>query len=184
MINLFHKVHTRERGAATLIITVILLLVSTLIIIFAANFSRMQERSIDNMVANNQAFAAAEAGLEFGIVYLSQNSVTILANPVSGFIAPYSNASTTDITLANNSKFTVVYTNPIANNYDLVLITSTGVSANNASTRVVSQRVQFGSILVSPSTTPLVVQGNLTLSGDSNITNTANNNTILTGGGR
>lgn len=178
MINSFHNI----RGAAILIMTVILLVVSSLIIIFAANFSVLQGKSINNVAQNNQALAAADAGIEFGIVYLNKNATTILASPVSGFIAPYSDSNTTNVTLANNSKFSVVYTNPVAGNYNLILITSTGVSSSGDSTRVVSQQVQFGSLLVSPSSSPLVTQGNVTLSGNSNITNTHSNSTITSGG--
>lgn len=181
MINLFLNFRYAVSGAATLIMTVILLVVSSLIIIFAANFSMIQEKATNNAMQNNQAFAAAEAGMEFGIAYLNKNATTILASPVSGFIPAYSDSNTTNVTLANNSKFSVVYTNPIANNYNLILITSTGVSQNGGSSRVISQRVQFGSLLVTPGNAPLVTQGTVTLSGNSDVANTYSNTTITSG---
>lgn len=186
MINSFLKVgqciSRRAHGAATLIMTVILIVVSTLIIIFAANFSMMWEKSTSNINENSQAFAAADAGVEFAINYLKKNAATILASPVSGFIAPYSDGSTTNVTFANNSKFSVVYTNPVANNYNLIQIKSTGVSNNSASTRVIYQWVQFGSVILSPGNAPLVTQGNVTMSGNADITNTQYNTNIVSGG--
>jgi len=167
-------------GAATLIITVILLVVATLIIIFAGNYGITQEKATANSVASNDAFAAAEAGLEFGINYLKDNSATVLANPVSGFIN-FSNSSTTNVVLANNSSFSVVYTNPVAGNYNLIKITATGVSQNNAATTIVSQLTEWGSVLAAPGTTPLVAQGAISMTGNSQVKNTSNNNTITSG---
>lgn len=186
MINLFRNRDRCEmkkhQGAATLIITVILLLLSTLIMFFAANYGILQEKSIANVNRHYQAFEAADAGLEFGINYLQKNWATILAGPVSGFITPYSDASTTNITLTNGSKFSVVYTNPTANNYNIIKITSTGVSSDGTSTYVVSQLVRDGSILFSPATVPLVTQGDLNVAGNSEIKNTFNSSTIMSGG--
>ncbi len=182
MINLFRKQNGKRKGAATLIMTVVLLAVSTLIIIFASNYSMMQEKTTANLTENTMAFAAAEAGIEFGINYLNKNSALILAGPVSGFIPPYSDSNTTNVTFTNNSKFTVVYTNPVANNLTRIKITSTGVSGTNAATKVMSQEVQKGSILFSPGNTPLVAKGAVNMSGSSTIVNLTNPSSIQSGG--
>ncbi|MFZ2315058.1 MAG: PilX N-terminal domain-containing pilus assembly protein [Gammaproteobacteria bacterium] len=171
----------RQMGAATLIIAVALLVASTLVIIFAANFGIMQEKITTNTQRQNQAFEAAEAGLEFGINYLQTNSATILANPVSGFIPAFSNSNTTNVALANGSHFSLVYTNPTANNYNLIEIRSTGTSDDGTSTRIVSQQVQFGSTLVAPSNTPVITQGQVTMSGNASITNTEHPGTLVSG---
>jgi len=177
MINLFHKKSVRRQGAATLIVTVVLLVLSTLIIIFSANYGIMQSKTISNVDRNSQAFEAAEAGLEFGINYLRDNQTTVLATPVNGFIS-FSNGSTTNVALANGSRFSVVYTNQIANDYTLITITSTGTNSEGTATRVVSQKVKFGSILFSPATAPIVSQGQITMTGNATITNTQYNTTI------
>jgi len=168
----------KQKGAATLIISTLLLVTLTLIILFAASYNIMQEKITANQSRSNQAFEAAEAGLEFGIQYLQQNSAVILASPVLGFIPAYSNSSTTNVTLANNSRYTIVYTNPIANNYRLIEITSTGTNADGSSTRVVRQQVQFGSLLMNPPTNSLTSKGSITLGGHGTVTNIESNNTI------
>lgn len=184
MINSFLNPHhfsktplKRQKGAATLVFTVVLLVVGTLIILFAANFGAMQEKAVGNLTRNAQAFGAADAGLEYGISYLKQNYSTITGSPSGGFIN-YTNSSLTNVTLANNSKFSVTYTNPTANNYNVILITSTGVNDDGSATRVISQLVDRGSILSSPSTSSLVTKGQVNMSGNATVTNTFTNQTI------
>lgn len=167
-----------QQGAATLIISVMLLVTITLIVVFAANYNVMQQKVTSNSYQNNQAYEAAEAGLEFGIVYLKQNSATILANPVSGYIPAYTNAATQNVALANNSTFTIAYANPVANNYNLITITSTGTSSDSTSTRTMSQKVQLGSLLSTPPTVPLITKGSVTMSGNAVISNPNGGSTI------
>lgn len=180
MINLFRK---KNRGAATLITTVILLVTGTLIVIFAANQGRLLDNITANQIRNSQAIQAAQAGLEFGINYLQVNSATILANPVGGYIPAYSSTSTQNVSLTNGSSFSISYTNPVASNYNLINISSTGKSADGTAQRTLQQRVQFGSILSQPPTLPIVTKGSLAMSGNAVITNTSNTSTIESGGG-
>ncbi len=72
------------------------------------------------------------------------------------------------------SKFSIVYTNPVANNYTIIQITSTGTSADGTATRVVSQQVEYGSLLFSPPQLPLVSKGSVSISGNAGITNLTN----------
>lgn len=178
MINSFHKI----KGAATLVIAILLVVLSTLIIIFAANHGQMWEKITANQTRNAESFSAAEAGLEYGINYLRQNSAVILANPVLGFILPFTNSSITNVTLANGSRFSIVYTNPVFGNYKLIKITSTGVNAEGTSTRVVSQYVAQNAILSNPGTRSLTTIGNVSLSGSAVVSNTSTNQTIQSGG--
>ncbi len=171
-----------ECGAITIILTVILFVLATLIILFAASYSMMQEKTSINFFASTQAYQAAEAGLEYAINYLQKNSATILANPVGGYIPAYSDVNTSNVTLANNSKYTFVYSNPVANNYKLILITSTGTNADGTATRVISQEVQFGSLLISPPSIPITSKGNISIGGNSTVTNTQSGTTVKSGG--
>ena len=120
MINIYHKMPLkknlqRQQGAATLIITVILILSSLLIIIFAASNSLLQQKAVANEYMADEAYMAAEAGLEFGVVYLNTNNAAILATVTAG-VLNYGSTDTnlTNVQLANGSKFSVVMTNPTA----------------------------------------------------------------------
>lgn len=168
-----------ETGAATMIMTLILLLVSTLIILFAANVTILQNQAATNLSRSNQAFEAAQAGLEYGINYLNKKSATILANPSNGYLQPYSDIYTTNVMQANNSKFTVTYSNPIANNYQVIKITSTGTNDDGTATDTISQIVKFGSMLLNAPTIPLGSKGNIALANSSQIVNNYLNKTIL-----
>ena len=178
---LFRK--KKQAGAATLLITVILLVSISMIAIFAANYSIMQQKISVNGHRNQQAFEAAEAGLEYGINYFQQNSATIIASTTAGFINPYSDSNTNNVALANGSHYTITYANPVANNYRLITVTSTGTSDDGTATRTVSQQINFGSILHTAPTSTLVTHGGLALSGSATIVNTQTNATVQSGGG-
>lgn len=167
----------KQYGAVTLLSSLILMTLSTLIVIFSANNQRMQQISVSNLDRNNQAFTAAQAGLEYGTAYLQGNSATVVASPVSGYI----NYTVGPTTLANNTTHTVTYTNPVANNYDLLTVTSVGRSDDGSSTRTVSQRVQSGSRLRVLPTVALSTLAAVKLKHDAVITNTTTNKNIETG---
>lgn len=169
-----------NKGAATLIIAVVFIMLSTLIIIFAARNGVMQSKISANTSRNLQAYEAAEAGLEFGINYLDDNTALVIANPLSGMIN-FSNSNTTNVPLNNGSKFTVVFTNPTANDYTLIQITSTGVSDDNSSTRVVSQLVKRKSILVTTGTYGMTARDDIIASGNATFTNMSGNANISAG---
>ena len=172
----------RQQGAATLVFALILVTISTLIILFAGNYGRLQDKAITNISRNYQAHEAAQAGLEYGINYFNTNNSTIKGIPVLGFIPAYSDSNTSNVTLANGSKYTITYSNPVAYNYDLILISSTGSSDDDSATRTVSQLVQFGSMLVNTPTAPLIAQDDISLGGNSQIINTHTSTTVQSGG--
>jgi Tfp pilus assembly protein PilX len=64
----------QQRGATTLVIATMLLVTATLIVLFAGSYSLMQQKITANQYRNQQAYMAAEAGLEFGINYLQVNT--------------------------------------------------------------------------------------------------------------
>ncbi|MES2217505.1 MAG: PilX N-terminal domain-containing pilus assembly protein [Pseudomonadota bacterium] len=172
-----------QLGATTLVIATMLLVTATLIVLFAGSYSLMQQKITANQYRNQQAYAAAEAGLEFGINYLQANTSAITGSPSGGHIPNYTSASTTNVTLANNAKFSIVYTNPVASNYNLIQITSTGISDDGTATRVVQQQVQYGSVLFTPSQNSLTTKGSVVLSGNATLKNTQyNTNMVLANG--
>jgi Tfp pilus assembly protein PilX len=173
--------YKKQVGATTLIITTLLIVSITMIGLFAANYGLFQQKISSNTNQNIKAFEAAEAGLEFGINYLNRYSATILANPINGYIQPYSSSSTTNVVLANGSKFTIAYTNPTANNYSLIQITSTGTNSDNTATRVIKQQVKQGSLVFKTPQNPLINTSSINMFGDTIIQNTQGNTTIQSG---
>lgn len=173
----------KQAGAATLLFATAVLAINTMMVIFAANQGSIQDKSVANQTRVYQAKTAANAGMEYGIVYLQQNGSTILANPVGGFIQPYTDSNVTNVSLPNNTQFTVTYSNPIANNYDLILVTSTGISDDGTSTRVVSQLIHgSGGGLGTAVDVPLIAKGEADYGGNGRVINTFTDQTIRTGG--
>jgi len=169
----------KQMGAATLIVTVILMLAALLMMIYATQYSVLQQKTVSNQLQSNQAFEAAEAGLEFGLAYLITNASTITASASGGQINyGASDSNLTNVSLANNSTYSVVYTNPTANNFNLILITSTGISADGTSSRIVTQQVYSAATTI---VYPLITQGNINMSGGSQIINTTAATTLYTG---
>lgn len=173
----------KQSGAATLLFATAVLAINTMMIIFAANQGSIQDKSVANQTRAYQAKTAANAGMEYGIVYLQKHGNTVLANPVGGYIQPYTDSNITNVVLPNNAQFTVTYSNPIANDYDLILVTSTGISDDGTSTRVISQLIQgSGGGLGAAVNVPLIAKGEADYGGNGRVVNTYTDQTIRTGG--
>lgn len=65
---------THQRGAATLLVTVVLLFAMTLVATFANRNLVFEQRSAANLVRSTQAFEAAEAGAEWAVAMLNQRT--------------------------------------------------------------------------------------------------------------
>lgn len=172
-----------QRGAVLLIFVVILLFAITAVVFMLAKNAQLMQKSVANDYQAEQAFEASEAGLEFGIIYLGKNNSTIIKDAnADGYIDNFSNSSISNVSLANGSKYTITYSNPNANDFSIVQITSVGTSADGIATREIRQMVKFTSTLTHYSNYSTVVKGNFSLAGNTVVTNTNSNNTIQTGG--
>lgn len=167
----------KQKGAAILIVTVILLLAAILGMVFATQHGVLQQMTTTNSKGHAEAYEAAQGGLDYGLVYLSTNSPTILASAVSGVInyGP-SDSNLTNVTLANNSKYSVVYTNPTVSSYINMTITSTGTSADGTGTEVLVQQVTRSTASLGTAT----VLGSVTSSGVGD--NITGSNAVVAGG--
>lgn len=75
-----------ERGAAVLPITLILLLLVTIITIYAARVGILETRTSANKVRFDQAFSAAEFGVQQGLMFVQANASYLNDNGTSGWI--------------------------------------------------------------------------------------------------
>lgn len=170
-----------QQGISILILTITLLLVSTLFILFSAHFSMLQQKIANNFYANQQAFAAAQAGIEAAIPYFEANYSAITNNQNGGYLQPYNNSSTQNVTLANGSNYSFTFSNPIINNFQFITITATGINADGSASRVLSQQIYAYSTGAVPNNT-LIIQGNVTLQNSAALNNTQTNSNIIAGG--
>jgi len=75
-----------QQGAATLLVSIILLIAITLITLFAARIGVMDQRISSNELRHKVAFASAEAGLDQAAAYLDANPVLHDGNVADGWV--------------------------------------------------------------------------------------------------
>jgi len=165
----------KQQGAAVLVIAVILVLLAVLLFIFSFSYVRMQQKTATNQYYNDQAFQAAEAGLEYGAAYLQTNAATVTGSATLGVI----NYTMTTVTMTNGSTYSVNFTNPVISDYTLLTITSTGTNKDGTSTRVLQQQFYLQSNNI---TYTAKVAGNVSFVGGSTMTNTNTNLNMDIGG--
>jgi len=152
-----------QSGAALLVMTLILMLAAGLAIVFAANYSLLQQKTANNQQDSVVALAAAEAGLEYALAYLSANTSTITGAASSGII----NYTFATVTQADGSTYSVVITNPTISDYSRLQITATGTSPDAQAQRIVKQEVYTSGSAIKYA---LTTQDNLIMSGNSSVT--------------
>ncbi len=79
------KSHKRQQGAAVLVVSVVLLIAVTLVVMYAARVGLQDQRISANQYRHKQAFASAEAGMEYAASYLRANPVLHDGNAADGW---------------------------------------------------------------------------------------------------
>ncbi len=172
MINTtLNSLKKKQAGVSVLGITLILLLSLTIIIFFTAYTVITHQKISSNLFRTEQAFNAAESGLEYALSYLNENKATVTNN------------LTLNATLPDSSTYNVQYTfsGPGGSN-ELILIRSTGTSADSTATQSIQQLVKIAALFGSPPPLPFKGKEEVELDGNAIITNLENNDTIDSGG--
>lgn len=173
----------KQRGLALLFTSIALLLIASTVTIYTTNSVATEQRVLTKNYQIEQALQAAEAGLDFGLAYLKQNSSSIVIDRGNSKIDGYTFPAGAITALPNGATYTIQYTTPVPANYrSLVLITATGISSDDTATRKVSQLVKQKPLIAAASNWPLTVQNTVTLSGNVNVVNNTLNSTIRSGG--
>ena len=165
-----------QRGFATLLTALIILVGITLITLFTARTTLMEQRMSANHYRSSQAFYAAQAALEIGIGYINQYGTANLLGkvfPPSGdpllLEYPFNN----DATLELKSP-----TNP-TNCYQLI---ATGKSDDQIGRRIISQCVTTLDISRGGGPEqPLISRSSVSLTGNASVINRYGNTTIWSG---
>ena len=170
----------RQLGAATLVVTVVVLLVSTIMVTFANRSIIFDIRSSANEARYREAFAAAEAGLDFASQRFAANfrasynasDSTSLTSIVSA--AQVGTLTKPDGALAGSGEagFTVavVDSGALVNGVPIFTVTATGKSADVTGTAVLSRQFSMVKALSgSTPNVPVVVGGVVGTGGNFNI---------------
>jgi PilX N-terminal len=172
-----------QHGFGNVAVGLVLLFASSLITLYAAKSAIIETKVASNDYQAKLAFEAAEAGVEFGHAYLEANRDLILIDADSdGFINQYTSTSTQNVTLTNNTTYTISYTNINANDFSSVRISAIGTSPDGTITRTVTQEYANRPYTLNMPAASLIAKGNVALSGNLDIENTINDTTIWSGG--
>lgn len=169
----------KQNGAATLLITMVLMLLITSAAIFTAKFSSQDVRISANDYRAKQAETAAQAGVDHTLNILNKQDI-INNNAATGTIGPAnltatiggqnivlgSYQATYEILDLNNAAATMLGKN------NLVRITSTGKSADNSASKKIETMARFAPVLVNEPKGNIIARGNVKLGtgGGGNIT--------------
>ncbi|GAA0788629.1 pilus assembly PilX family protein [Marinobacterium sediminicola] len=171
-----HSVTHKQRGVATLVVVISLIIIMAVMALTVANSGIMDQRTTGSDIRAREAHEAAEAGLEYAVAWA--NSIRIPDVPVlpgvpgstqltcdGGTDDPYgcppSLTTITGSTTNETYQYTLTYTVTTGAGTKLVRIESDAYSTADASTvahaEVYLQQVPLGQ--GSPETTPVVVDG-------------------------
>ena len=166
----------RQRGAATLITSLVLLVTMTIVTIFVARSIVMEQRIYSNEYRSKQAFEAAEAGLDYGLKFVLDYGVDRDKDDVLDTVM---SAVTT---LPNGSDYMVTLSeiNP-PGDMTRIRVTSTGRSDDDTSIRKVSQVIGLLPAFPSVPGNPMTTKGSVVINGAGEVINPEGNATIWTG---
>ena len=168
-----------QRGFATLLTSLIILVGITLITLFTARTTLMEQRMSANHYRSSQAFYAAQAALEIGIGYINQNGTNDLLGidfPPSSHPLKQEYPFKTDATLLLQSP---THPNNPTNCYQLI---ATGKSDDQIGSRTISQCVTTLDISRGDGPEqPLISRTSVSLTGNASVINRYGNTTIWSG---
>ncbi len=159
----------QQHGYVVLGVSLILLAVVTLIALFSGQALSTEAKIQNNTFRAQQAFDAAQAGLEYGINYAQTNKATITTGQVLA------------ATQADGSTYSAVL-NFVGGNNNTLNIVSTGSSPDGTATRIIMQVVMAvsGSGSIPPG--PVISVGSMNMTNSAVVTNKFGTTSIATGG--
>ena len=174
----------RQRGAATLLVAMVLLIGVTLVVMVTARTSFMDQRISANEIRAKAAFEAAQAGMDRGIASLATNTALPagqVAVNAGGQIVGFYEVAFCDANNPGtlNCANVTGCTNP--GDPERVLIFSCGWSDDQVGLQQMVQVAQRRPAVPNPPSNPLTSRGVVNVQGSASVTNYFNNLTIWTG---
>lgn len=192
-----------QRGAASLLIALVVLTTITMISIYTSRTVVMEQNIASNDYRGRMAFEAAEAGQDMAISYIANGrNPDDDVHPVGAtnagrdWLAAEVDADGNDIsdpnewlfgttntlTLPNGSSATVTLRNRSTDEIISTEITSVGRSDDNAATRTITQTVTLITPLPNIPENPLLTRSTVNITGNADIFNPEGHSTIWSGG--
>lgn len=171
----------RQRGAVTITLSVILLLLITMVAVYTGTTVLFEQKVSANEFRERQAFEAAESGLASAIAYMSSGGGADKDN--DGAIDPIFDTNADGVgdvnttTFASGSSVTVT----IGGAFPNFQVVSTGLSDDNTATRVVRTTAGVIDPLPNSPDVPVIARGNVVINGSATVHNPEGHSTIWSG---
>ena len=205
MINRYnHSFQNQQRGAATILMAIIMLFSITVVSIFTARTTITEQKISGNEFRSKQAFEAAEAGLQFGISYFNNGGADHSSPPDGADAFEDTNIDGTAFTEPGQPSYHVAFcdpdiathTPPLCRNDlttsistcaappldSIALVYACGWSDDRNAIRTISQIVRFKQALPNPPKSPFTSRGDTNITGKFTVINNFSNTTVWTGG--
>jgi Tfp pilus assembly protein PilX len=173
-----------QTGMSTLTMAIVLLVAMTSIAMYGTKTAKNEVIASANETRTSHAFESAEAGLEYARAYINANTLSALTDADNdGYIDPIADASLTSGTLENSDLYAFTFTNPTPNDFNTILISSTGTSSDGSTTRTVSQLYSIQTALAGTGPQAgFIARNDVTLGGSVSIANPDTPYSIWSGG--
>jgi len=164
----------KQQGMATLIVSIVVLIITTLMVFFAAKVGIFDLRMAANEARYKEAFAAAEAGLDFAIQKFEDQFTNNFTGPTSWETirsnSGVANGTETDGTAAEAGEPSFGVTVTLIGGVSVFRFQSTGLSADGTGTATVQREVTMRQVLggSSPQVT-IMMKGSVGTGGNFNI---------------
>lgn len=176
------NIRNKQKGVATLVVSLAILMLSTLVTFNVARAIVMEQRITNNDARSRQAFEAAEAGILAAMDYLQNNPD--MNN--DGVIDPVFNPDVNGLGQSNTANIgsgSVVVTTQDLSGGDMtsIRITSQGFSDDRTATRTITQILRTIDPLPNRPDNPVITRGAMILGGSADVLNPEGQSTIWSG---
>jgi Tfp pilus assembly protein PilX len=200
-----YSTYHQQRGVATLLMSMIILMVITFITLYTSRTVRMEQKIATNDYRGRMAFEAAETGIEAAMAAINAGWTRNLdVNPADGIPDDVNGDGFPDLratnvvfdvdlnateannvntlTLSNNSRVGVTLFDDSTGDLIITRVVSVGTSDDGTAQRTITQSIVIVSPLPNIPDTPLLTRGGVVIGGSATINNPEGHSTIWSGG--
>jgi hypothetical protein len=175
--------HQQQRGAASLIVSLIILALITMVTIYTSKSIITEQKIANNDYRAKQAFEAAEAGIGAAINYYSddpdKNSDGVLDGVYDSDNDGVGDSANSIVSASNR---VIVTATDLSGNMTILRITSQGFSDDDTAMRTIVQDISTVNPLPNTPSNPFTTRGTVVVTGAATIHNPEGHSTIWSGG--
>lgn len=171
----------QQRGVATLIMALIMLLLIAMITAYTSNTVLLEQKISNNDYRARQALEYAESGIATAVEYISQNPDRNNDNAPDRVFDTNNDGIGNETGVAIGNGFVTVTVTAVGGNINQLQIVSTGLSDDRTASRAITQVIStLNSLPIAPGS-PLTSKSAVVINGSATVTNPEGSSTIWSG---